>query len=199
MKIRNGFVSNSSSSSFLIKKNERFPDTVSIAENMIIDLIKDYTDYGHNYPDEKIYDNIKYLKNNYSNVPIMFRSTNYDTYIVDIGEGYFFIDTCNNVNWDIKKFSENILPDELKKMYNDTIELYDSTNVSFDRDINLKYFKLDSGFFIQNTNDFKWCEKCYNELFKIDDKIYCLNCDQVEIYRYFKLNKINKKINDNIR
>ena len=39
-----------------------FPDTITIAENMIKDLIKDYNDYGHEYYCERdVIQNIKYF------------------------------------------------------------------------------------------------------------------------------------------
>lgn len=195
MKIRNGFVSNSSSSSFIIRKSEMFPDTITIAENMIKDLIKDYNDYGHEYYCERdIIQNIKYLKDKYPNVPIMFNSTNYDTYIMDIGEGYFYIDTCNNTNWYIKSFSEYKLPEILEKKYNESeLDFCNSTEVYFHKQDDMEFFKLDSGFFIQHTDKFESCKKCYSELFKIDGKKYCLRCDSDKINRSLKINKILKK------
>ena len=67
MKIRQGFVSNSSSSSFILKFSDRFPDTVTIAESM---LKNKYDDYGYDDPSDKwwkpgqarAYKNIKRLK-----------------------------------------------------------------------------------------------------------------------------------------
>ena len=44
MKIRNGFVSNSSSSSFILRLDETYPDTISIAKSMLKNKYDDYAD-----------------------------------------------------------------------------------------------------------------------------------------------------------
>ena len=52
MKIRNGFVSNSSSSSFIIRLDENFPDTLSIAKSMIKNKYEEHADYDDDNDDD---------------------------------------------------------------------------------------------------------------------------------------------------
>ena len=101
-----------------------------------------------------------------------------------------------SINWDIKSFREYNLPEVLGKKYNGfELDFCHSTDVDFKKQKNMEFFKLDSGFFIQHTDKFESCKKCYNELFKIDGKKYCLSCDYDRINRTLKLNKILKNAN----
>jgi len=117
MKIRQGFVSNSSSSSFCIQAH---PTTV--AKSMFKDLVADYTEteaFGDNDDDEiTTLWNGEYTKNldlitareDFQNgkIGITMPSTNYDTWIVgeyDMMESdgwTSYVKTCNNIWWDLK-------------------------------------------------------------------------------------------------
>lgn len=103
MKIRNGFVSNSSSSSFIISNNH-FKSVRDLAKYMIkrqIDEIKfeDKNDWNKEYIKYKK-DYIKRLNNIDENHPVSFPSCNYDTYIRKVGDVYL-VATCNNTDWEL--------------------------------------------------------------------------------------------------
>jgi len=92
MKRRSGFVSNSSSSSFIASLNS-FSSTLDIAIAMI--PFRDYED------DQKLIEKAKQLSGvSPPNIPITFSSTNYKTYIytmnLENGEEVYAIKTCNN-------------------------------------------------------------------------------------------------------
>lgn len=89
MKIRSDFVTNSSSSSFIVQQCDKFPDVFSVAEAMI-----PYRDWD--YDDECIYR----MKNSLldRNTSVMFRSCNYETKIIK-RDDKFYVETCNNHRW----------------------------------------------------------------------------------------------------
>lgn len=94
MKTRSGFVSNSSSSSFVISANNGiFKTVVDIALYMIPK--RGWED------DEKVVYNIhRQIELGMSpNHPISFRSCNYDTFICRRENGEFYVSTCNNHDW----------------------------------------------------------------------------------------------------
>jgi hypothetical protein len=102
MKIRNGFVSNSSSSSFVIKGGTT---TSQIATMMMYEVRSNWEGSTRLFEDECglpdgfeealewLHDNVEY------NEPIMFPwSTNYETFIWTVGKD-IYVDTCNNQDW----------------------------------------------------------------------------------------------------
>ena len=107
MKVRNGFVSNSSSTSFIIDSTNVF----NVAKDMLDIIKQEWLDWDDNKVTKaktkkqfsKYYDNIAKLK---SILPegcdgIMMPSCNYDTYIVlDKDENRCLVATCNNHHWD---------------------------------------------------------------------------------------------------
>lgn len=88
MKIRNGFVSNSSSSSFVLDGRKL---TVRDVALMMIPL-REWNFDGDD--DHALCQRIKYLSCN-PDTPMTFPSCNEDTFIIKRGE-YIFVDTCNN-------------------------------------------------------------------------------------------------------
>jgi hypothetical protein len=102
MKIRNGFVSNSSSSSFIIEG-----DIATIASGML-DVVIDEFGYwnGPTYDNGAVYkqwkDNLKKaismkdVQN--GKIGITFPSCNYDSYIIKDGNKVY-VSTCNNHDW----------------------------------------------------------------------------------------------------
>ena len=95
MKIRNGFVSNSSSSSFIIGKCKKFPNVKALAKHMLKIRDKEWADWddlGHNREKENLKNITKADKN------LTFRTTNYETWLIDDGD-YIVVSTCNNHDW----------------------------------------------------------------------------------------------------
>jgi len=209
MKIRNGFVSNSSSSSFIIKK-DTFIDNKTIALSMLDDYVYIYDDDYH----LKKYNICKELLNSIDNdTNIMFNSTNYDTFITNLDSNYTHISTCNNIDWSIEKFAID-LPDDISNDIKNNIVYYrknesyliDGNNELYDDNDkpilsksspfrNTKYFKVDSGFFVKKVKPYQSCDKCYHELYIVGRKKLCLNCDNGYILRSLKLSNINKNKN----
>lgn len=214
MKIRNGFVSNSSSSSFVISVDD-FPSVRSLATYMINKKIQedlytaeDYKYYGESADDIKEYIEydkklIKRLKNVDENSPVSFPSCNYDTYIKRIGD-YYLVSTCNNTDWDLHEYDvamsdelrnelvklceyyENIGRNEIVSEINNVLEYhYDFSH--FDND----YYALDKEVIGVEGSYNERCSKCDNYLW--NTKKYGLICLKCNPYykRKDKLDKIN--------
>ena len=209
MKIRNGFVSNSSSSSFIIS-NEHFPTVRSLARYM---LNKKIDDYENDYGDKDIYDKklIGKLKKIDENDPVSFSSCNYDTYIKKIADCYV-VSTCNNTNWELydytTKLSEDALKElaEYKKKYGHSYytEIDDIINGYYDfSSFGNDYYNLDNEIIGVETYDY--CPNHKKEIHKDDYSPYlwetkqwgkiCPKCNPV-IKRKEKLENINKLSNN---
>jgi hypothetical protein len=87
MKVRHGFVSNSSSSSFVVKASKKIPDVFALAQEMT--LLRDWGETDLNQID-KIEES---KRDRNSNVCLI--TCNYNTFIIRSGD-YFLVDTCNN-------------------------------------------------------------------------------------------------------
>jgi hypothetical protein len=120
MKIRNGFVSNSSSSSFVIS-DEKFPTVRSLAKYMLKRKLKESEDEDYSWKDEAIEEDSKYMKileKIDENSPVSFPSCNYDTYIKKVGDCYL-VATCNNTDWKLWDYTTKLTEsarEELKKI-----------------------------------------------------------------------------------
>ena len=200
MKIRNGFVSNSSSSSFIVRFDKKYPNTLAIAKSMIKNRFDEWREFNkdegeedNDHPKElDIYRNIKKLKKSeYKNMPIFFRSTNYDTYIMAINDKYAYVDTCNNISWDINSDAIHRVPPDLLEMF-PNVDSYGELN--FEIKYNNQYYILENGLIAKSPTEYDTCKKCYDPYWYIDGVKYCVNCDWNKISRGLKINKVKNLI-----
>ena len=160
MKLRNGFVSNSSSSSFLIKVDDFFPHTLAVASYMVGKMYDDYIIcWNKEHPRKsEINKRLKFLEQyGRENTQIVFKSTNYDTYIQYITDDYIFVDTCNNVEWDLDDKCLHRLPEELGKL--DIDFTYEGPSVYETDFYDDDFFHLDYGISITRKKGYKSCNK----------------------------------------
>ena len=112
MKIRTGFVSNSSSSSFIIS-DKSFKSVRDLALYMINRKYEQYMGYGdrdkqhdkYRTKENELY--INRLKNIDENQSVTFQSCNYDTYIKKVSDCYL-VSTCNNEDWDLYDYNTKL-------------------------------------------------------------------------------------------
>jgi len=213
MKIRNGFVSNSSSSSFIIRLDENFPDTLSIAKSMLNNKYDEYSDYDDIDDDwwkpskKRAFRNLKKLrKEDDPYIPIYFKSCNYDTYIIPLTNNYVLVETCNNTIWDIEESINSIknIPTEVMEKYPNSEwewgELYIVTDKvdEYGENISVIYdhpfYLIENGIELINTSKYKTCDKCYGEIWVFNDFEVCVKCDHDIIMRGKKIEKLQRGI-----
>lgn len=165
MKIRKGFVSNSSSSSYIIPSH-------TVEESMNLGSTSEVAKYmigcrGFDNDKElisKLELAIKDLKID-KDGPICFRSCNFDTYIIS-RNGAIYIDTCNNHDFDLLD------------------DYYGSEDFPINAVIeNNRFYYIDFDVFV-TVIPYESCKKiknkteCWGEVFKADDgNKYCINCE----------------------
>jgi len=187
MKIRNGFVSNSSSSSFLL--NGTFEECMGQIKSMCETNAGDIENYkcveGFNLLNNDI-NKLTLFKDD--KIGLAFKSINYDTYILmkkEENEYKLYINTCNNTAWDIN-INREILNDEFD------IELF--------RDIGIFYFWLDGDLKIRSHDYFLWQKQmlklvCKNKECSAKNADYAhMIFDEKLIPRCFVCDKPLKKI-----
>ena len=165
MKIRKGFVSNSSSSSFIIptldlREGDGLSTTSDVAKYMI--GCRDRPDWDNDELISKLDKAIKDKKID-KDGEICFHTCNYDTYIIKRNER-IYIDTCNNHDFN-----------ELDIWYaNENSDFYMGDLIEGKR-----FYFLDYDIFV-TTISYDSCkkEKCFGEKYKADDgNIYCIRCE----------------------
>jgi len=181
MKLRTGFVSNSSSSSYLINIFNK--NTLSIiSKDMLKTVISDWEMHGLNRS-ERWMDNLnkalkmKAVKSGL--LGITFPSTKEDTYIIQKKKG-IYISTCRNHNWDMLDGVLNYGEDNnkiyklLKDQYfynikNEPMHSYEF----YDENYEAKCPKCNfySGFYVINQKGKKLCSFCYRALGPSEDKV----------------------------
>jgi len=187
MKIRNGFVSNSSSSSFILQ----IGDDIKSPQEVCFSMLKDREIDDKQFTDldfkpriaKKIIDKIKELEID-ENVGYSFNSRNYDTYIYKIGN-LIHVNTCNNIPWSVEQKSVRF--EEVESRYN------------------REFYQVDLNFIGKKCNYEEECKNsnCSGDSWIINGKKYCMNCDEKSIpkiekqdYSSFKELKRLDKIED---
>jgi len=105
MKIRSGFVSNSSSSSFVVSAGSACPNVFFLGTKML----EIRNDEWEIKDDNVAYKEIDKLREANSlginpDTPIAFVTTNYDTFIRKVDDK-FYVNTCNNQDWSRLNYS----------------------------------------------------------------------------------------------
>lgn len=175
MKIRNGFVSNSSSMSFVIS-TKSYENVFALAKRMIDIMIKLDSEKGY---DDWI-DSLEEIKRRLEeretlgmdpNTSVQIPSCNYDTFIERDNEDHCYrVDTCNNHN-----YWEGLEGDFLLGLDSDfdcSYDLDEKTmfNVSYD---------------IMAKNTYEYCEKHFISKIKLENgEIVCKHCNPEKLEKF---------------
>jgi hypothetical protein len=171
MKIRTGFVSNSSSLSFIINGSNKF----KIAKLMLQDCLENAYDKAHTRSITKYIKNLEKLPKNIE-YGITFPSTNYDTYIIEKNDK-IIVDTCNNIEW-------NSLIKNIPDLKEDEISENDSKFIESQFYYNLGIKNIITSHEIYNFNITKSkCAYCAKEVWghyiSLDKALICPYCGKI--------------------
>ncbi len=212
MKIRNGFVSNSSSSSFIINCVDETKTVCDVATLMIQKLIDDIKleKWGDWREDVKIKEKwLRDLNSIDENLGVQFPSSNYDTWIKKVGN-QILISTCNNEDWYIPNqahISDETKEELLKLMGDDDIVSFEEYHEFYISEFFTKFYSLEFGIVgteveygddyyckKQRKNEYSILQDCGCHLWETKLGVKCPICDKGLFERKEKLDKINKLI-----
>ena len=163
MKTRVGFVSNSSSSSFILAGS----NTINLAREML--KCKE-----HN-PDVQLakFDRLVEANKDFisTSIPIRFKSCNYDTFIRN-DKDLLIINTCHNEDWNPALSQYHMVSSSSDENYPDDETTY---YWSIEHDLFLKEVPYN---LLKEINEFDYCKKHYTSTCYIFDKntIGCPDC-----------------------
>ncbi len=170
MKIRLGFVSNSSSSSFVVPIGKGgYKNIFELATKMV--SLREWDD------DKDLIEKIKQSKRS-KNTNISFRTCNYNTFIT-IRRNWFLVDSCNNHGWSYEiNGYQTELPEEITELF-----------PQYDYDSGFNLNKIDEEYWIAEVDlmgipissfdiayNLQWCRKCFNSLWVIGSEMVCPYC-----------------------
>lgn len=173
MKLRFGFVSNSSSMSFVIKIGEDFPNVFALAKWMV--EMRGFDD------DKDILANINKSKRS-PDTPISFETINAQTYIMRSGD-FLLVDTSHNHNW------WEDLPVEYPnwELYKDPKGRTFFAGLEWDPDCGFRFdfikgkewmLPAHDNRIVEGTEGFGRCEECMSYFWIIDGVEKCPSCDR---------------------
>lgn len=189
MKIRNGFVSNSSSSSFVIDAANK--TVLGVAFSMV-----PARNWGEK--DTELQEKLLALIDD-PDRPIAFKSCNFDTFIKKVNN-IIFVETCNNHMWQDFIDYRHATKEEAALINEDC-----KFSISRNREQENQVFKNNTKV-VKNKNplfywpefditartlspDYDWCKDCFCNILELEDgKQVCPNCkkDISEVGRYNK-------------
>ena len=166
MKIRSGFVSNSSSSSFVLDIGILFKSPIEIAYHMIME--RDWPNDG------ELLDNLTKMVRNGKVVDqtnLSFHSVNYDTYIYNTNKSRIAIYTNNNTDWKLPASIKWCFKDDKFTGYYgvsnkkftlietgfEGIRLSDDQTLEISSELSVSSFDL-------------WCNSCHKEMWLVEGK-----------------------------
>jgi hypothetical protein len=167
MKIHSGFISNSSSSSFIIKVGEPFDTVLEVAKYMI-------PKRGWKTDAELVNKVYVLEQNGPKSDAVSFRSCNYDTYIAKVDD-YFLIQTCHNHDWDLGKFYCQCPPSYAETFGDDTFYRLPHLMEFYNLEYGVTGRKLDWSCKSQYSDS--WCRKCYSDYWLVNGIYKCLKCN----------------------
>lgn len=167
MKIRNGFVSNSSSSSFVVKVGKPFNTALELANHMI-----PFREWDC---DQELVNKVNKLIQKCPETPaVCFKSCNYDTFIAKMGD-VFLVQTCHNHDWDLSQYSAPC-PSEYYNYFGDDSFYNLEHSMDF---LHLDYDVIGRPAHWRETKNFEYeCPKCHHwgHHWIIGEDIKCPRC-----------------------
>jgi hypothetical protein len=190
MKIRNGFVSNSSSSSFIIRKYKKNNNELSV-KDFLIKLLSDNDMSQHYRNIEVLINNLKYIKD--EKILFYIAGDYDDTEITTNDKNEILINSSNHYEW------ENFLSQYYDFEYDgDEGEFSQNWYSNTDSDDEENYDNLKNKIFLPkygllfDNHKYGTCKKCqrFSKLLILNDKEYCEYCDEKNLSLLLRANKI---------
>lgn len=181
MKIRSGFVSNSSSSSFIVKVGHPFKTALEVAEYMIPHRewesdAERLAQIQEMKIDDKQYD------------AISFQSCNYETFIAH-EDGYFLIETCNNHDWDMYRYHTSC-PMDVTDGYGEYLHKLSTSRPFYNLEMKVTGCPMsyEEGYRYES----RYCKKCYKTFWYIGDSYQCPDCGKKAELKHENSKRVRK-------
>ena len=186
MKIRNGFVSNSSTSSFIIKSYKKSNNKVSV-KDFLIKLLSD-SDMSQHYRNiDVLINNLKYIKD--EKVLFYIDGDYDDTKIAINDKNQILINSSYHYDWESFLYQYYNFAYYEKKFYSNWFS--NSENDDFDETLKNKIFLPKYGLLFDD-HQYGTCKKCqrFSQKLYLKKKEYCEYCDNKNLSLLLRANKI---------